>query len=361
MHPSWPLDPEHVRLVHELGVIIAKAGTWRFLHGPIVAAGRRDYPDRWEPSGRGVARALARTLWHAHLDLDVTLEDVRSRQSARKTSLQLVRIDHARAVFRLAAIGNDNVAGILATEVGRAFVARLSRDGSPMRATWALPDTSAGTLAAVYLGLGVIATNASRYVRAVPDELDDRATEIDRIGGMPSEQLAFLLAVQATVRDDVVRAIDTLAPEHAARVAAWRDVLDDHEAELRRLLEIEVGHDEPVSRPKLPREVRIESTSGEPVVRRANEGNPVRAHRERYPFTTAFLWCLAAFVISALLLSIVGDGAVMLIGPVLGAVGGLTYGFVRKSLRCSACGCFLRQRDTTCRLCGGRIVDDDVR
>lgn len=338
-----------------------KAGTWRFLHGPVVAAGRRDYPDRWEPSGRGVARALARTLWHAHLDLDVTLEDIRVRRGASKTILKLDRIDDARAVFQLVELGNDNVAGILATEVGRAFVARLPRDGSPMRATWALPDTSAGTLAAVGLGLGVIATNASRYVRAVPDELDDRATEIDRIGGMPSEHLAFLLAVQATVRDDVVRAIDTLASEHAARVAAWRDVLDDHEAELLRLLEIEGVHDEPIPRPKLPREVRIESTFVEPVVRRPNEGNPVRAHRERYPFTTAFLWCLAAFVISALLLSTVDDGTVMLIGPVLGWGGGLTYGLVRKSLRCSACGCFLRARDTTCRLCGGSIIDATAR
>src|SRR4029077_13638635 len=94
--------------------------------------------DRWDETRAGVARVLARTLWHAHALLDATLEDARAPGAQREgllrnTLLQLVHVDGHAARFALHHIGNDDVAGIAAHEVGRAFVGCLARDGHPFR------------------------------------------------------------------------------------------------------------------------------------------------------------------------------------------------------------------------------------
>src|SRR5262249_44004944 len=94
---NWPLSPPQQRLVAQLAHLIAAApdGDWRFMHGPVVAASQRDYPDKWEASRAGVARVIGRTLWHAHLDMPATLEDLRGpkwadRKHLRRTYLELV-------------------------------------------------------------------------------------------------------------------------------------------------------------------------------------------------------------------------------------------------------------------------------
>jgi len=259
----WPLSPEHEKLVRELGAIIAKAGAWRFMRGHVVAANTRDYPDPFGENRAGLSRALARTLWHARLALDVTIEDHRQpapidHTRLRKTTLELVEATATHARIAITQIGNDDIAGIFATEVGRMFVAQLAHGGHPLRtstSTGDLPDLPTGTLAAVYLGLGVVATNASHYRRAVGEIIGHTAyTEQDfvEIGGLASDDLAMLLAVQATVRDDVVPALETLAPRHAEAVARWRAALDDHEDELVEMLEIDAETPDKETAPPRP-------------------------------------------------------------------------------------------------------------
>jgi hypothetical protein len=41
----WPLSPPQQRLVAQLAQLVAAAGEWRLLHGPVVAASQRDYPE----------------------------------------------------------------------------------------------------------------------------------------------------------------------------------------------------------------------------------------------------------------------------------------------------------------------------
>jgi len=367
----WPLDPEHERLVRELGALIAKAGAWRFMRGHIAAANKRDYPDPWEETREGVARALARTVWHARLDLEVTLEDVRQPGEKiggrlRKTNVELVRVDATRAELALSAVGNDDVAGILATEVGRAFVGQLAHRGHPLRggaSAEGVPDLASATLGAVYLGLGVVATNASRYARAVGEIVGRTAIhehEIDQIGGLDPDDLAFLLAVQATVRDDVVTALDTLARAHAEAVTQWRNVLDDHESELLELLDLEdVDLDATTTppRPETPRPVQIKAAWAEADLDKHNHGLRVYRYPETQAWTTTPLASLAGVVVG---IPFVMAGAIMpiIIAPSVGFVGGLVYGLRRKQLRCTACGCFLTATDTACRLCGGTIAGD---
>ena len=363
----WPLDAERRRLVGELSQLIARGGAWRFLRGPVVAADTRDYPDAWEESRTGVARALSRTAWHARLDGEVVLADLREpgpgvHARLRKTAIELARADTSRSVFDLVSIGNDDVAGLLATEVGRAYVARLDRTGEPFRTGAAvLPDAATGTIAAVYRGLGVVAPNASQYARAA-GEIVARSVihehEIDRIGGLPPDDLAFLLAVQATVRDDVLPALDTLARVHAAAVAAWRAALDDHEDELREMLAAgDPDAETPPARPDAPRAVTIDARHDEADLGKHNFGRRVYRYPETSAWATAPLAALAGVGVgfAGILL-----GAIMplAIAPVVGFAGGLAYGLRKKQLRCAACGCFLGATDTTCRACGGAIAGD---
>jgi hypothetical protein len=93
---AWPFVGVEAQLLDVLAHLIARAGTWRFLRGPVVA------PDRIEDT-RAPAPASERDL--------------------RTTELELVGVDERSASFELAAIGNDNVAGLCAHEIGRVFVA----------------------------------------------------------------------------------------------------------------------------------------------------------------------------------------------------------------------------------------------
>jgi hypothetical protein len=358
---NWPLSPPQQRLVAQLAQVIAAGGSWRFMHGPVVAASQRDYPDRWEPSRAGVARVIARTLWHAHLDVAATLEDLRGpkwedRKRLRRTYLELVGASPGKLAFAVSAIGNDNVAGTVAHEVGRAFVSQLPVS-SPFRGSESteLPDPEVGSIATVYLGLGVVALNSARYRRA-HGEIIGRSSytehEIIETGGLLPEALAMLLAIQATVRDDVLTALDSLEREPADAVAAWREVLDDHEDELREMLELR--EDAAPARPPVPREVTIDAAISEGDLNRPNLGRPVFRFQETRSISGSLLGVVVGVGIGVATLS----PAVMGIGGGVGAVGGFVLGRRKRFFRCASCGDFCTPATTQCRLCGGNLVGE---
>ena len=263
---QWSLTEVQRGMLSDLATLIARGGSWRFLHGPVAAADEAHYPDPWDETRAGVARVIARTLWHAHAPFDATLEDVRTPGAQREallrnTLLRLARVDDRGARFVLQHIGNDDVAGIAAHEVGRAFVGWLGRGGHPFRATPddGLPGPAIGSLATVYLGLGVVAINAAYYSRAGGKGDGTHSHAIGRAGGVDVDDLAFLLAVQAEVRDDVLPALDSLRPTQTKAVATWRAVLENHEDELRQLLGLNDGADDSPApdRPPTPRPVTI--------------------------------------------------------------------------------------------------------
>jgi hypothetical protein len=360
---NWPLSAEQQRLVVQLAELIAAAGAWRFVYGPVVAASQRDYPDPWEPSRAGVARVLARTLWHAHLDVAATLEDLRGpqwndRRHLKRTYLELVAASHGKLAFAVSAIGNDNVAGTVAHEVGRAFVSQLP-GGSPFRGTESSepPDPEVGSIATVYLGLGVVALNSARYRRAYGEIIGQSAFtehEIIETGGLPPEDLAMLLAMQATVRDDVLTALDSLAREPAALVDAWREVLDDHEDELRAMLGLGEGEGEAPSRPPVPREVAIDAAIAEGDLARPNLGRPVFWYTETRSVSGSLLGLVIGLCVGLATMSPVVFG----IGAAVGAVGGYLVGRRMRLYRCASCGAFCTPTTPQCGLCGGNLVGE---
>jgi hypothetical protein len=306
---------------------------------------------------------IARTLWHAYLDVKATLEDLRGpkwedRKHLRRTYLELVGASHGNVAFAVSAIGNDNVAGTVAHEVGRAFVSQLPA-GNPFRGTEAseLPDPEVGSIATVYLGLGVVALNSARYRRAHGEIIGRSAYtehEIVETGGLSPEDLALLLAIQATVRDDVLAALDTLEKQPAELVTAWRDVLDDHEDELRDMLGITGAAAEPPSRPPVPRDVTIDADIAEGDLNRPNIGRPVFRFQETRSITGSLLGVVVGMGIGIATMS----PAVMGIGSGVGAVGGFVVGRRKRYYRCCSCGDFCTPATLQCRMCGGNLVGE---
>jgi hypothetical protein len=344
--------------------MIAAGGAWRLLRGPVVSASTADYPDKWDETREGVARALGRTLWHAHVGVDATLEDARApasptRKQLRRSHVELAEVQPGRVRFHITSIGNDDVAGMLAHEVGRAYLAQLDT-GAPFRTApeGELPDAEHGTIAAVYLGLGVVALNAARYWRKF-SEVRGRSTyseeEWVENGGLSLDELAFLVAVQATVRDDVLTALDTLHREQAEAVAKWREVLDDHEDELLAMLAVgEVDKETPPARSPVPAKIHVEGQFAEGDLDRPNVGRPVFRYPENRSITGSLLGIVAGMGVGIAMMAPV----VMGIAAGAGAVGGFVLGRRKRYFRCASCGNFVTPDHHECRLCGGNLVGE---
>ena len=358
------LTADQERRLRELARMIAAGGAWRFLRGPVVSASTRDYPDAWEETRQGVAQALARTLWHAHVGVDVHLEDARAPASPtlkrlRRSHVELVEARPGNVHFHITAIGNDDVAGMLSHEVGRAFLSQLG-SSAPFRTApeGELPDSEHGSIAAVYLGLGVVALNSARYRRAF-SEVRGRSTyheeEWVENGGLTLDELAFLVAVQATVRDDVLTALDTLHREQADAVATWREALDDHEDELLAMLAAgDVDTETPPARPPVPAKVHVEGQFAEKDLDRPNVGRPVFRYPETRSITGSLIGVLAGMGVGIAMMA----PAVMGIAAGAGAIGGFVIGRRKRYFRCASCGNFVTPEHQECRLCGGKLVGE---
>jgi hypothetical protein len=371
----WPLAGVEAQLLDALAHLIARGGAWRFLHGPVLAPDEDAYPDPWDQSRDALGRVLARTLWHARLDLEVRLEDVRapgraSDRDLRTTRLELVSVDDRGASFTVSEIGNDDVAGLCAHRIGRVLVARLEDGGAPFRAAGRgderLPGEAIGSVAALYAGLGVIATNAARYDRSAGRTVGNLARhefQIASAGGLDSRHLAFLLAVQATVRDDVLPALDALHPTQAADVAAWRDVLDDHEDELALRLGLRGADDAPPPRSDAPRAAVVTARFAERDLTTFNLGKrvwAVRRHRGTtlaipgivlMPGILAGAFALAHAPRAAIALAAISG---MIVGPIVGWMIGRRF----SEHYCSGCRRSLDMRREACRFCGGKVAGE---
>ncbi len=372
---GWPLGPDQEQLLGELATLLARGGAWRFRHAPVVAANATDYPDRWEENREGIGRVVTRTMWHAFLDLEAVIEDTREPAARdgkrlRKTVIELVDVDDKQIKLAVSAIGNDDVAGLVSHEIGRAYVAYLSRGGHPFRtAEDGLPELATGSIATVVLGLGVVAANSARYDRSAGEVVGRTAYhehEVAQAGGLDSRDLAFLLAVQATVRDDVLTALETLRPTQARDVAAWREVLDDHEDELIARLGLAADDDPPATRPAEPPPAIIASVFEETQLTKANYGMRVfRVPESRTTIDTVAGGALgfgAGLVLAIVSAAIIGTGVANLIPLAIPTVAGVVMGWLRgrgkRFFRCASCRGFVTASDAECTACGGRIAGE---
>jgi hypothetical protein len=369
MTPRWPLHPHHEALLRELSRLVHLAGPWRFARGPVVGATPRDYPEPWDETRVQLGRVIARTLWHAHVDAEVVLDDIRGpaeRQyrHLRETKLELVRADKGHIELAVSSIGNDYVAGIVAHEIGRAGIGLLAAGDAPFRSTeHGIPDAATGSIATIVLGLGVVAANAAHFDRSAGETIGQTAVhehQMATAGGLDWQDLTFLLAVQATVRDDVLAALDTLRPSQAQSVAAWREILDDHEDELVTMLALgDVDAAVPATRPPVPRDVEVRAQFDEADLGRANLGHPVFRYYDGtqlvlYGIIGLFLGFVPMIVITLLF----GPSVYNLIPVGVAMVLGAEHGRRKRLYRCATCRSFVTPVSTTCAHCGGTIAGD---
>ena len=363
--PSQPDRETREQLLGVLAEFVAKGGVALLLLPPF-APGPDAFPEPWAPTAAGVQVLLGRLLWHAGLERAVELDDGRFAKAPpteRKpaTRVELVEVARDRARFTLDFIGDDDVAGTLAHEVGTLFAALHRPDRADPYRTAEPPaiavdpdrDLERGTIATVYLGLGVLAANAAfqQYSSAgrfnggyVPLEYD-----VLRAGALPMSALAYLLAVQAIVRGDDAPPRG-LAPPQRDEVSAWMKALDGERAALSDRLGIATS------------ELLDVLTARPEVVPLADAVSPIE---EPAPRATAFRWHTHRGGVGFVAGTVMGMGLAFVVSRGLlpitmlgGATAGHVIGRRVRAPRCSACASLLPPGTTTCARCGAVLRGD---
>jgi hypothetical protein len=358
---SWPPGAEDRALLEILRELIARGGAGRFLDARLVAADRADFPEPWKATRAAVERLIARLLWHAHVDLDVTIEDVRSGEPEgdmlRRSVIEWLGNEDGAAVFHLEQIGNDDVAGLLVHEIGRAFVAWIG-GGDPYRDVAREPSLVEGSVAAIYLGLGVLAANSATKRRGTSEIRGNQVAweyDIEVRGGITTRAAVYLLAAQQVAREHEATALATLDPRLIAPLAEQVDALRPHRAALLELLELDPATPRPaLERDPAPPAV-TDAERPEPALRAANAGRPVFRvpHRKTLPYSAAGLALTGAGLIVAADVGVMAPFAVLAGVLAAGGLGGGVFGRRQRYDECATCERVAPPDAATCPGCGG--------
>lgn len=375
MDIQWPPQGEDAQLLDQLGQLIERAGAAHFLDGPVVRSDTTDFPEAWAPTRACVERLLNRLFWLAHVDLEVATEDLRSahydpNKLLRRSVIEWIETKEGVAHFQIEAIGNDNVAGLLTHEVGRAFTAWVTAAAPYREAEPEPPTPRDGTIAAVYLGLGVVATNASQYHRLAGEVRGrDAVTEWEVVvtGGLSPRQLLILLAVQAVLRGKLEVAHHSLRADLLENLQLLVTRLTPHRKELATYLGLELE----APRPALEREPAPVTVSDaerpEPDRRQRFAGSYTTRHRLTFKLAGGLLG-LGAGIAAMLVFLLIFQLAHLKPGPVYGAVvgglmlasiiGGVIAGAFRVRVVCSGYGCYTPAPPDLkkCPGCGATLV-----
>ena len=364
--PSAPDVESLEQLLGVLAELVAREGAGRLMTRP-VEPGAAAFPEPWARTRAGVVLLLKRLAWHAGIERDIELEDRRAggpppTERMPETRVELFELRDKSARFVLGFLGQDDVAGTLAHEIGTVFAAehRPLEPAAPYRT--AAPqvisvdpdvDLVRGSIATVYLGLGVLAANAAfqQYSRAgrfngAYEPLD---YDVLRAGHVPMSALAYLLAVQAVVRGDDAPPAG-LSPPQRDEVLAWIGALRDTAHALRERLGIS-GDARPSERPAVV-----------PFADVALEDDPA-------PQKIAFRWHTNRGGVGVLAGVLLGGAAALAIASrdasvavaLVGAALGHVIGRRIDVPRCSACATVVATTATTCKHCGAALRGDIAR
>lgn len=361
----WPPSGTQTELLGTLAQLIARGGAGHLLDAPVAAADAATFPDPWQPTAVATERLLRRLLWLAYVDLDVELDDRRryevSQRMLTQSEIEWVATVDGTASFKLDRIGNDNVAGLLAHEVGRAFVAWVERASPYREQPSSSPSLRTGSVAAIYLGLGVVAANAVHYHRTASRSVGRQwvtDTEIVTTGGLTVEETVYLLAIQAVLRDAPIPAHATLREDLAAHLRDAIDQLAPHREEIARRLELDLTAPRPaLEREPAPPPVAADARP-EPSPRQRCAGQ--RTYRIVQSRSLRGGWigmavAATTLVIDGLTLGLLNPVLFMpaFFGlPLLGSVVGGRWGHDV----CVRCDGPLSAEATTCSGCGARIA-----
>ncbi len=375
MLPPSPVEEERAWLLEQLRRLVERRGLEPLVAAPLIVADERCFPDPWTRDAEGVLRLVRRMVDHAGLpDLRVVIRDQRRRAGGAgevggrlltESELGLAVVQPDRVVFELHAIGNDDLAGIVSHEVGM-LVASLPPDAAadgPYRArpVEELAEPAIGSVAAVYVGLGVLAANASLSRRVEQEVLGNSVYSESRVayaGGLAPEAIAYLLAVQAELRGGDDPAHRALSVAQRRAFDAWRGHLAGRRQELIDQLRLPPAEGWPPARtvvlaPDVDERGEIEGLSDEDR-RLFNRGRWIFRVRKSRASLGLALGTAAGLIGMAM----VGASALAAL-PLLGgmSVGGLAGRRAAPRWRCSDpdCDAMLEKDAPVCRGCGGTV------
>jgi hypothetical protein len=359
--PSAPDAATRERVLDVLAELVARAGGERLLRAP-VEPGVSAFPDRWAPTRGGVEALVRRLAWHAELDREgvktIAIDDRRAGKPVTErmpaTRIEAHHVREGVATFVLGFVGTDDVVGTAAHEVGVAF-AMLQRpeEADPYRSA-ELPeveveerDLERGSIATVFLGLGVVAANGAfqEYSRAgrFNGAYEPLEHTVLRAGYVPMSVLAYALAVQAVIRGEGMP--PGLAGPQRDEVGVWIAALRGEAAELRERLGI-----------------APDARGGERP--RAQPFDDVVLEDEAEP-RTAFRWRTNRGGLGLFGGAVCGLGFALLTGRaaaplivVAGATSGHVIGRRVRLQRCSACASVVEIGSGRCPCCGAALRGD---
>jgi hypothetical protein len=360
--PEQPVPERREQLISMLTAYVAQGGAGPLLAPPVVP-GEDAFPDLWEPTPRGLETLLRRLAWHAGQPRSIVVVDERlgapPTQRKPETHVELVAVRERELELTSWFVGDDDVAGTLAHELGvaHAVIARAA-DRDPYRgpeppelAVDPERDLERGSIATVYLGLGVLAANAAFQQYSGTGRFNGAYAPLEydvlRAGYVPMSELAFLLAVQAVVRGEPSPP-PGLSPPQRDEVTAWLDALRGQEGALRERLGIAAD---------VRGEARPAATPFQDVERD-------QARRRRI----AFRWQthragegLLAGVLVAAATALIAMPHGLIAFIVGGAVMGMSVGRSLRVARCSTCATALALDAAACRRCGATMYGDIAR
>ncbi len=358
--PDEPHEERSERLLDSLAELIARHGGSSFLAPPVIP-GTKAFPETWRPSRGGVHALLRRLAWHAGDTRSILIEDGRlgAPPTERKpaTRAQVQRVSATTIAVRVELLGEDDVAGTLAHEIGVAFAAthRPDRDDPYRRSEQPERDVDdtdleRGTIAAVYLGLGVLAANASyqQYTRPgrfngayVPHEYD-----VLQAGYLPMSEIAYLIAVQAAVRGAPLP--EGLSPPQRDEASAWLTALTPRADELRSRFALSTVEHTDTARP-VPVAFDDVDVSDDPAPRRV--AFRWRTHRGGVGFV------LGAVLGAGTSLAVAMPSATpwLIVGA---AASGHVAGRRVRVPRCSSCATVVAASAPRCSSCGATLSGD---
>jgi hypothetical protein len=352
-----PLEPDlatREHLLDVLGALVARGGAEPLLRAP-VAPGEDAFPEPWAATRSGVALLLRRLAWYAGIDREIELVDrhAGARPTERKpaTRVELVEVRRTSLVLALELIGEDDVVGTLAHEIGVAFSVLHPPGGAdPYRTAMDQViavdpdgDLERGSIATVYLGLGVLAANAARQHHAVLEGQGFNPMLVAKVGvellagHLPVASLVYLVAVQAAIRGEPQPPAG-LVGRQRREVAAWLAALDG--AELRARLGIAAG----ATAAARPQPIVFADARLEPDVARPKQAFRWRTHRGGVG--------LVAGTVLGIGLSLIASRGMMTWLVIGGAGSGHVIGRRIRVPRCSACATVLTDGAPRCRTCG---------
>ena len=360
--PELPSLAVREALLATTAELIARAGVERFVMEP-VEPGAEMFPDHWARTRYGVSVLARRLALHAGLERAIEIEDRRAGAppTERKpaTRIECVAVTASAARFALGFLGTDDVVGTIAHEIGVAFAVqhRHDKDG-PYRSQEPEvlepdgQDAERGSIATVYLGLGVVAANAAyqyySWAGRFNGAYEPLEFQIVRATHVPVSSLAYLLAVQAVVRAPDGRAVAPagLEPPQRDEVAAWIKALRGRRDELRTRLGI-AGDIAATSRP-----APVAFTDLEPDEER---DQVERKHGFRWLTHRGGVGLIAGTVFGVSVAMFVASRGMLPWAVVGGATGGHVLGRRVRVPRCSACASVVPHDATQCPHCGALL------